>query len=256
MLNLPLFYSNQADSPNNSLAHELKTLWQDTLDDLSRVMTRATFTSLLNGSKPISLADDTLTVWVSSTQSADWLNYRLKNTVSRSLSSMAGTPMRVEFTATRDFSHQRTVTVPSAPRIATRAIPSDALSHEIGAPHACDSAEVNSRYFSAHWRPLLGPLLSELVRELRYLAHALEPDSAEYALVQVSQGELAQRLGVSRSTIARAISRSPDNTFPNKYLHHFLPEVTFVQVRDEKGNLRNESTQFTVRLSEPLVPER
>jgi len=256
MLNSPLFYSNQTDSPNESQAHELKSLWHDTLEDLARIMTRATFTSLLNGSKPVSLVSNTLTIWVSSAQSADCLNYRLQGTVARSLSNIAGTPLLVEFTATRDFSHQRTLPLPSAAKPITNAAPTYALAHEDSAPHACERAEVNTRYFSTHWRPLLGPLLSELVRELRYLAHALEHDSAECALVQVSQGELAHRLGVSRSTIARSISRSPDNAFPNDYLHLFLREVTPIQGRDEDGKLRNDSTQFAIRLSDPPVPER
>lgn len=265
-MNLLSFYSNSADLQTGSPRcphEEIKVLWQRTLDELATTMTQATFYSLLNDSVPSRLFSDTLVVVVPSSQSADWLNHRLRDKISRTLASLAGTSLNVLFVSRSEHnvshpaeaeSHPRTLAREKAPecgRPSASAGEVDGDYRTIVQPHR---VEVSTQYFRQHWRPLLGPLLSELVRELRQRSYDQNGSDGQEAIVEISQKELAESLGVSRSTIARALARDAAGNFKHRYLDFFIQEIAVPTSRDSQGRLRNDKTRFLVRIDEPLTP--
>jgi len=75
---------------------ETAALWQSTLDELEMQMTKATFNTWLRGSK-LQLDDGgAAIVYTGNSYAADWINGRLRDTVSRTLSAVAGREWGVE----------------------------------------------------------------------------------------------------------------------------------------------------------------
>lgn len=235
-------------------------VWQETLNQLRLQMTRGTFDIWLATTKLLdvqrSLPDDTnlYIIEAASSMAVDWLENRLKETIIRTLAGVVGGPVQVEF----------------VPREAAAYEPLDALSdaqrEEPDEPDAefegvyydqrnaiiqPDKVEVHSQYFRRKWRPLLGPLLSELIRELRQRCHYKTGRNT----TKVTHKELARALGVSERTVYRALDRDETGSFKNKYLNYFIKDIQVLKRSDGRGKIRNLGTRFMIYLDEPLTPE-
>jgi hypothetical protein len=281
MMNLPSFYTNSAELQNGHLPVEAKALWQQTLGELEQTMTQASFNSLLVGSVPIQLFNDTLTVAVPSDQAADWLNHRLKNVVDRTVTTYAGHSVKVLFVSdnkplSKKIDHyqfdkqQGHLSLPNDPAISPTGLSdmptseTDFLDGGRKTPDLSEEAyntfvkphqvEVFTQYFRKKWRPLLGPLLSELIRELRQRCYNKQKNDDQEVRIEVTQDELAQTLGVSRSTIARMLTRDKQGNFKNHYLSYFIKEMTVLQNRQIDGRVKATTTRFVILVDEPLTP--
>ena len=117
-----------------------------------------------------------------------------------------------------------------------------------------NKVEVHTQYFRNHWRPLLGPLLSELVRELRQQCyHGKGEDTTPRPTTDTTYADLAAALGVSEPTIKRALKRDKDGHFQNELLHEFIKGMKPVKVRIQ-GQIRTIGTRFTIWMDEELTP--
>lgn len=114
-----------------------------------------------------------------------------------------------------------------------------------------NQVEVHSQYFRRQWRPLLGPTLSELVRELRQRCHHKSGRNA----FEVTYKTLGAAIGVSERTIKRAFARRDDGEFENALLGYFIAEMDVMKQSNGKGGIRNLGTRFVIYLDEPLTPE-
>jgi hypothetical protein len=113
-----------------------------------------------------------------------------------------------------------------------------------------DKIEQHTQYFRCQWRPLLGPLFSELIRELRQRCHYKSGRSN----FKTNFKSLAVALKVSEITIKRALAREKDGEFKNEYLEYFIKSIETVRYRRPDGTLRNVGSKFTIYLDEPLTP--
>lgn len=117
-----------------------------------------------------------------------------------------------------------------------------------------ERVEVHTQYFRQKWRPLLKPLHSELIRELRQLCYfGKGKDQNQRNHFKTTYYTLAKSLGVSESTIKRALSRN-DGDFVNPYLKYFIVEMETIKSTDKEGKFRNIGTRFVIFMDEPLTP--
>lgn len=108
-----------------------------------------------------------------------------------------------------------------------------------------------TRYYRKNWRPLLGPTLSELVRELRQRCHYKSKRDG----FNTTYENLAATLGVSVSTIKRCLKRDKNGRFENEYLHHFIADIRVIKKSSGKGKIWTKGTRFLIYLSDTLTPE-
>ncbi len=98
---------------------------------------------------------------------------------------------------------------------------------------------------------MLGPTLSELIREIRQRCHYKSGRNS----CKTTHKELAAVLGVSRDTIKRALGRDKEGAFKNEYLGYFIKAIETLRRQDDKGKIRNLGTRFVIYLDEPLTPK-
>jgi len=108
-----------------------------------------------------------------------------------------------------------------------------------------------TQYYRKKWRPLLGPTLSELVRELRQRCHF----KSRRNKFETTYKSLADGLGVSVPTIKRALKRDSEGNFENKYLHYFIADIQVIKVSNGQSNIRTTGTRFLIYLDDTLIPE-
>lgn len=82
--------------PGPSLATRNSSLWKDALAELKMQMTRATFTTWLQGTTA-ALDGDTLTVHVRNVHAIDWLENRLHDLIQRTVNALAGRPLTIHY---------------------------------------------------------------------------------------------------------------------------------------------------------------
>lgn len=85
-----------ASAKTYKMPPETAALWKSTLGELELQMTKATFNTWLKDSKLRLNGGDTAVVYTRNAYAADWINGRLRETVSRTLSSIAGRHLAVE----------------------------------------------------------------------------------------------------------------------------------------------------------------
>lgn len=74
-----------------------ETAWKATLGELELQMTRATYNTWLKDAKLLSAESNTFTIGVRNDYARDWLENRLKSTILRTLSAVAGYKPQVQF---------------------------------------------------------------------------------------------------------------------------------------------------------------
>lgn len=85
-----------------SIAMPPELAWKATLGELEMQMTRATFTTWLQGTRALSYADDEFVVGVRNDFAKDWLENRLYDLIARTLSSTIGRKVFVRFVVWSD----------------------------------------------------------------------------------------------------------------------------------------------------------
>ena len=80
---------------NGTLSPE--TVWKAALGDLEMQMTRATFTTWLQGTRALSCADDEFVIGVRNDFAKDWLENRLYDLIARTVSAVMNRPIAVRF---------------------------------------------------------------------------------------------------------------------------------------------------------------
>lgn len=249
---LPLLESN-VSPPDKK-----EKIWSNTLQLLRPSMTAATFDTLLATSRLIDIRDadpEIYVVEVDSSLSVDWLEHRLKEIIIRMLMKVIGKLVRIEFVTKAyvpDVSLEEEVFEASAddtnrPDLEFVAAYYDARNALIQPQRV----EVHTQYFRLKWRKLLGPLLSELVRELRQRCHYQSGRNT----TRVTYRELSKTLGVSIPTIERALARDKNGRFKNEYLHYFIKEMQPIRRRIDGGRVQGIGTRFVIYLDEPLTPQ-
>lgn len=251
-------YTESLPKPNGQSPVDIGALWERTLDELSHAMTQATFDGLLRGSVPVSLTGDVLTVIVPSRQAADWLNNRLKNTVSRALGHTADQPYDVVFIPQSPWPAAAPPPEPPPPDPApqtTPAVNNQTLRQRYEALVQPQQVESCMQYFRQKWRPLLGPVVSELIRELRQLGHQDHPrEDLSQATVEIAQADLAEALGISFRTLKRVLRRDAHGQFKQPHLERFILDMQQVDARSARGRIEQKRTRFVIRMHEPLTP--
>jgi DNA-binding XRE family transcriptional regulator len=113
-----------------------------------------------------------------------------------------------------------------------------------------------TQYFRRKWVPLLGPVLSWIVVNLRQRCYWNRKTGEKREYCTVTQGELASEIGVSARTVRRLLERDEDGRFKQKYLNLFIREVKQCYRHDQRlGKRVRTPTRYWVRLDEPLIPE-
>ncbi len=92
-------HSDAVKLPEREVRGELEEIWQATLNELQLEMTRATFETLLRGSRPIAREGGSLVVQVASEYARAWLEARLRPVVTRALARQVGSLTDVRFVA-------------------------------------------------------------------------------------------------------------------------------------------------------------
>ena len=79
-----------------------ETVWKAALGELEMQMTRATFTTWLQGTRALSCADDEFVIGVRNDFAKDWLENRLYDLIARTLSGVMNRPVDVRFVVWSD----------------------------------------------------------------------------------------------------------------------------------------------------------
>jgi hypothetical protein len=240
--------------------NQSEDVWQETLNQLRLQMTRSTFDTWLAGTRLLdvqrSLPDDTnvYIIEAASSMAVDWLENRLKETITRALARMTGRPVQVKFVPREVAIYEPLDDLPDAQRDEPDEPDAEFEGVYYDQRNAIiqpDKVEVHSQYFRRKWRPLLGPLLSELIRELRQRCHF----KAGRNTTKITHKELARALGVSERTVYRVLDRDETGNFKNEYLNYFIKDIQVLKKSDGRGKIRNLGTRFIIYLDEPLTPE-
>jgi len=227
-----------------------RDVWQETLKQLQLQMTKETFNTWLKDTRLIGVEGDVYTIEVKNSMAVDWLENRLIDTITRTLSNIVGSAAQVKFVA-KD--------IPFLPLDELEENEPDKPDAKFtGAYYDQRNAIIQptkvrqyTRYFEKKWRPKLGPLLSELVRELRQRCH-FKTGRNEFTTTYKS---LARAVGVNEKTIKRALARNDDGGFKNEDLSHFIKDMKRLKESYGKGRIRDIGTEFVIYLDEPLTPE-
>ena len=76
---------------------ETNQLWQAALSEMQLQMTQETFTTWLKPTRVLAHEDSTITIVVENPYAKEWLDHRLRPIIERTLSSVAGKKLEVEF---------------------------------------------------------------------------------------------------------------------------------------------------------------
>lgn len=108
-----------------------------------------------------------------------------------------------------------------------------------------------TQYYRKKWRPLLGPTLSELIRELRQRCHY----KSKRDKFLTTYKSLAAALGVSERTVKRALARDKEGRFANEHLNYFIADIQVIRESKGKGEIRTKGTRFLIYLTDTLTPD-
>lgn len=225
-------------------------IWGQVKKDLQlSVGQESVYNDLFLRSELLGREGDTYIIGVPSHQIRERIEGRLNGLVVRVLSGVVGKPVKVTFKVF-DTSLP-TANEPEDYKEEEDGVQGDGVYLEKrNAIIQPGKIEQHTQYFRRQWRPLLGPLLSELIRELRQRCYYKNGRSD----FKTSFKSLGLALKVSEVTIKRALARNKDGEFKNEYLGYFIKDMETVRYRRPDGTLRNVGTRFTIYLDEPLVP--
>lgn len=229
-------------------------LWPDWSDKilptLRQQMTKSTYEAILVNSELYKNGDTLIIIKAQSETAKAWLEGRLSELVKKSLIT-AGLPDSISLQFTYEGGGLLDTTTDQAddaqPIWDGKAQVLWCLNHK----------EASSQYFRYYWRPRLGPLFSEIVRELRQIAYRKDNRSNE-VMVQTTHKQLGTMLGKSRSTITEALQRDGEmgKFYRNEYLHLFIKQSYTVSCFHEANKrYSHDHTNFLIAMIEPILPE-
>jgi len=233
---------------DNDSTNQFDSQWPAVLESLEGSMPAGSFNTHFLGSVA-TIDGGRLIVSVPASANLEMIENRLSGIVRQKVKSVHG----VDFTLVFVKAEAKAIHLPDAES------DDDSEREFVGAYHNAENAIIQpdrkewaaTRYFREKWRPLLGPLLSELVRELRQLCH----HKSQRNTTKTTYKTLADALGVSEPTIKRALKRNKDGSFQNELLGHFIADMRIIKYSSGRDKIRNEGTQFIVYLDEPLTPD-
>ena len=206
--------------------------WPDVLEILRNKLTKAAYDQHIKPLEIIKIENETILLSCTS-NSAEWLENRLKSQILGVLREINND--------IKDVCFEPVAYAPIANLDISQPLEEDDTQAEaafVGAYHdqrnaiiQPDKLEIHTQYFRRRWRPLLGPTLSELIRELRQRCHY----RSRRNVFKTTYKNLAQSLGVSEKTIKRALQRDEQGQFKNVHLNKLM-------------NLGNKDITFTLKL--------
>lgn len=229
----------------------MNDVWEQAKKDLRLgVGSESIYNDLFLRSELLGQEGDIYIIGVPSHQIRERIEGRLNELVVRMLSNVVGKPASVRFKVVATD-----VTIVEPEQIDNQEFTEDihvdgAYLDKRNAIIQPDKIEVHTQYFRRQWRPLLGTLISELIRELRQRCY----HNGRRATFKSSFGSLAKALKVSEVTIKRTLARNKSGKFKNEYLGCFIKDMEILRYRREDGTLRGAGTKFTIYLDEPLTP--
>lgn len=224
--------------------------WPEVLECLLTSLSKAQFNAHFLGSQGVLQADGTLSVSLPASANIAQITNRLSHIVKRAVLPVYGDVGGINYRlalpqiAPVPFEDEPEPEHPDAEFTGAYYDKRNAIIQP-GVP------EIATQYFRRKWRPLLGPTLSELVRELRQRCNYL--DRRDH--FRATYKSLAMALGVSEKTIKRALSRDGQGNFKNRYLNHFISDMKTLKESNGQGQIRTLETRFVIYLDEPLTPE-
>lgn len=227
------------------------TIWPDVVDILRR--TRKSWVQANFGDAVVTMPNpDSLVIQIADAHRFGLLNGRANIIIEQAAKSVSGRQVAVSFVLKEDNY------ISALTDLDDESDADDADTEVIGVYHNAQNALIQpgktewpaSQYFRKKWRPLLGPLLSELIRELRQRCHFKTQRNS----FKTTYKSLAEALGVSERTIIRALGKDAQNNFKNAYFHHFIADIDTIRHQGTDGKIRNEGTRFTIYLDDPLTP--
>lgn len=226
----------------------MNDVWEQAKEDLRLgVGSKAIYNDLFLGSELLGQEGDTYIIGVASHQVRERIEGRLNGLVVRMLSGIAGKPVDVRFKVIdANVTIVRRIEEDEEENIQGDGVYLDRRNAIIQP----NKIEVHTQYFRHRWRPLLGTLVSELIRELRQRCY----HNGGRSTFKTNFGSLAKALKVSEVTIKRTFARNKDGEFKNEYLGYFIKDMEILRYRREDGTLRGAGTRFTIYLDEPLTP--
>jgi len=215
--------------------------WDDCLKTMQSQMTRQTYDFCLRGSVAHN-SNSNLYITARSEMAAEWLEHRLASKITDAITQAGGCFNQILY------------------RSPQRPLLEDDVSGayldrrmEIIKP---DKVEVFTQYFRRKWRPLLGPVASELVRELRQRAYFNKESGERRDMGKCTLNDLAYSLGVNRKTIYRLLERDEHGNFKKKHLANFILEMNINKIYNpDIRKVVNANTRFIIALDEPLTPD-
>lgn len=224
--------------------------WPEVLACLETSLTKAQFRTHFRGSQAAVEADDSLTITLPVTANIEQIRHRLSHIVKRCVTPVYGDVGGINYQP--GLSQFPPVPFEDKPE------PEHPDAEFSGAYYDRRNAiiqptylESSTQYFRHKWRPLLGPTLSELVRELRQHCNKKSGRNT----FKTTYKSLAGALGVSVPTIKRALSRDAQGNFKNEYLGFFISDARTLKESNGQGKIRTLGTHFAVYLDDALTPE-
>jgi hypothetical protein len=217
-----------------NIAAQREDPWKSLLEILSGKMTRGTFDSVFAHTTAELKPGGELIVYAKSEASYRWLKNRWHRVITETARNYLDQGVTVSFA----LDHQEMVGVNSK---------CHPTYDEIVRP---GWVEVHTWYFRMKWRRLLGPVASELIRELRQLCYW----NGRQDWVITTYADLAKAIGVSELTIKRLLAKDKCGKFKNAHLDKFILSITPIKQR-QNGQLRGLGSKFVIRLDDPLTPE-
>lgn len=231
-------------------------VWRRTLAVLKTQMDRTTFEANLAQCEVAHVSGPTWTITCAA-NSLDWLQHRLSDVVEQALSSGAGEEVVIEWTIEEQpvfFAAEEKEEEESKEE--TNVHGQGIFYTEWSAIVRPLDVEVFTQYFRREWRPILGTLRSELIRELRQRCfHSKHDPSKRRDEFDTTYLSLAKALDVSERTIIRLLERDDKGEFKDEWLGYFIKSIKTKKFRRADGKIRNEGTKFTIYLDEPLTPK-
>ncbi len=143
-------------------------IWQTALGELQLQMTQATYSAWLERTSLLAYEDGTFVVQAHNGHAQEWLENRLAEMVTRTLTGIVGRPTSVRFVVAK----AAPVSVLESPIITTEAEPELVAPRPFVPPPMPDMKEIGwypvTSYESSFWRPLLGRVawaIWEIIRE-------------------------------------------------------------------------------------------
>lgn len=234
---------------------EYNEVWQRTLAALKTQTDPATFKAHLAQCEVTHVSGSTWTI-ACLPNSVDWLRHRLGDVVEQTLSGVVGEEVGIEWVVEEPvfFAAKEVKEEESSEEANVHG--RGAYPNEWAAIVKPNEIELSTQYFRHEWRPILGTLRSELIRELRQRCFYSKDDPTktrdEFDTTYLS---LAKALKVSERTIIRLLERDEKRNFKDKYLGYFIKSIRTKKFRRADGKIRNEGTSFVIYLTDPIVPK-